>query len=85
MSEPGEPNKGVASNTVSLDDNRETEENITGGRNSLDFMHVDTPNHAADDADDNELEDSEDEVNHSEPSSSVVNRRRMVLDVEDYD
>ncbi|XP_024022343.1 uncharacterized protein LOC21394741, partial [Morus notabilis] len=27
MSEPGEPNKGVASNTVSLDDNRETEEN----------------------------------------------------------
>lgn len=85
MSEPAEPNEGVASYVVSLDDTREAEENVTGSRNTLDVAHINSPDHAVDD-DVNDFEDSEDEVDFAqvnEPSRSAVIRRRMVLDVED--
>lgn len=87
MLEPAGLDKGVASNIVSLDDTRDTEEIITGSQSPLGVvpgvsLH-DLPRHELDGNDD--LEDSDDEVDYSESSRSVVNRRRMVLDFEDDD
>ena len=87
--EPAGLNKNVASNVASVDDMMETEENLTGSKKPSDSAPVKTLNDSpapdmADDVD-KDLEDSEDEMAYREPSTSVVNRRRMVLDVEDDD
>lgn len=79
MLEPAGPEKGVAA------DSREAEEIITGSKNPLN-VHADSSYdlpHRVDGV--NDLEDSDDEVDNSESSRSVVNRRRMVLDVDDDD
>lgn len=81
ISEPAGLNIDVARNVASMNDTMETEENLTDNEKPL---HG-TPNPEMDYDVDEDLEDSEDEMAYSEPSTSVVNRRRMVVDVEDDD
>ncbi|PON58258.1 Timeless protein [Parasponia andersonii] len=87
MLKPVESVNGVASNIVSTDFTGEAKEHITGSKTPLHVVPADSlfdlPRHGVDSDDD--LEDSDDEVVYSEFSRSVVNRRRMVLDVEDDD
>ncbi|XP_062120286.1 topoisomerase 1-associated factor 1 [Humulus lupulus] len=88
MLEPAGPDKGVASDMVIMDDTREGEAITNDIKNPLDAVLAadslyDLPHEV--NGDDNDLEDSDDEIDHSEFSRSVVSRRRMVFDVEDDD
>ncbi|KAM6586710.1 hypothetical protein CsatA_009315 [Cannabis sativa] len=86
--EPAEPDKGVSSNIFSMDNTRETEEITNDINNPVDAVlaadsSYDLP-HEGNGVDD-DLEDSDDEIEHTEFSRSAVSRRRVVFDMEDDD
>ena len=74
--EPAGLNKNAASNVASVDDTMEIEESLTGRKKPLDSVPVknayDSPDPEMADDVDTDLEDSEDEMAYSEPSTSVV-------------